>query len=69
MYMTPHATRKYLIFQLVSVSEQTGLESYFACADPESFVRGDPIFSTFFLADDGSEDPNTTNSGPSTACQ
>ena len=32
------------------------------CADPESFVRVGP---TFFLVDEGREDPNTTISGPS----
>ena len=30
-----------------------------ACADQESFVRGDPTLLTFFLADEGKEDPNT----------
>ena len=34
-----------------------------ACADPESFSRGDPTLTTFFLVDDGREDPNTTLSG------
>ena len=34
------------------------------CADPESFVREAP---TFFLIDEGREDPNTTKSGPSSA--
>ena len=38
------------------------------CADPESFVRGGPTL-TFFLVDEGREDPNTTLSGPSSACQ
>ena len=37
------------------------------CADPESFVRGGPIF--FFLVDEGREDPNTTISVLSLARQ
>ena len=36
----------------------------FACADPESFVRGGPTLTRFFF-DDG----NTTISGPSMALQ
>ena len=39
-----------------------------SCVDPESFVRGGPILTTFFvlffLVDEGREDPNTTKSGP-----
>ena len=35
-----------------------------ACADPEC-----PTLTTFFLVDDGREDPNTTISGPSLASQ
>ena len=31
-----------------------------ACADPESFARGGPPFTTFF--DERREDPNTTKS-------
>ena len=46
-------------------------------ADTESFVRGGPITSTFFsgfflsfiVDGKGGEDPNTTNSGPSSAQQ
>ena len=33
------------------------------CADPESFVRGGPIFF-FFLVNEQREDPNTTINGP-----
>ena len=44
-----------------------------ACADPESFLgvffRRGPILTTFFLVDEGREDPNTTISGPSSARQ
>ena len=40
---------------------------------PESFVcpggGGCPTLTTFFLVDDGIEDPNTTISGPSLARQ
>ena len=43
------------------------------CADPESFVRGDPISTMFFFVvlsvDKGREDPNTTISGPSSVRQ
>ena len=39
------------------------------CADAESFGRGDPIFPTFLLVDEGREDPSTTKRGPSTARQ
>ena len=35
----------------------------------QSFVRGGPILTTFFLVDGGREDPNTTISGPSSARQ
>ena len=45
----------------------------FPCADPESFVRGGPtltgFFLFFFLVDEGREDPNTTISEPSSSCQ
>ena len=42
------------------------------CANPESFVRGAPTLPTFvfcFLDNDGSEDPNNTKIGPSSARQ
>ena len=43
------------------------------CVDPESFVGGGGPTVTFlvlfFLVDEGREDPNTTISGPSSACQ
>ena len=38
-----------------------------AGTDPESFVRGGPtlkVFFSFFLADEGREDPSTTICGP-----
>ena len=38
-----------------------------ACMDPESFVRGGPTLTLFFLVDKGKEDLNTTKSGPSSA--
>ena len=38
-----------------------------ACADPESFVRGGPTLTTFFLVDEEREDPNAIISGPSSA--
>ena len=44
----------------------------YACADPESFVRGVQLqlFIYFFFFDErGGEDSNTSISGPSTACQ
>ena len=37
-----------------------------SCADPESFVRGGPTSKTCFHF---FEDPNTTISGPSSACR
>ena len=41
-----------------------------ACADPESFFKGAPTLSTFFLlVDEGKGDPNTNVSGPSSARQ
>ena len=41
-----------------------------SCADPESFVRGDPTLTTFFFkVDEGREDPSPTLSGPSSAHQ
>ena len=41
-----------------------------SCADPESFVRGGPTLTGFFLVDEGGgEDPSTTISGPSSARQ
>ena len=40
----------------------------FSCADPEIFVRGGPISTTFFfLLEEGRKDQNTTISGPSYA--
>ena len=41
------------------------------CADSESFVRGGPTLTTFFifLVDEGREDPSTTLIGPSSARQ
>ena len=40
------------------------------CADPESFVKGDPTLTTFvFKVDRGREDPSPTLSGPSSARQ
>ena len=42
---------------------------HFTCADPESFVRGGPIFDNVFLVDNEREDPNSTISGPSLARQ
>ena len=38
-----------------------------ACADPESFVRGGPTLTLFFLVDEERKDPNTTISGQSSA--
>ena len=38
-------------------------------ADPESFVRGGPTLTGFFLVDEGREDPSTTISWPSLARQ
>ena len=35
---------------------------------PESFARGGPTLKTF-LVEEGTEDPNTTKSGPLSACQ
>ena len=44
-----------------------------SCTDPESFVREGPTLTSFFLfvflVDEGREDPNTSISGPSSACQ
>ena len=41
-----------------------------SCADPESFARGDPTLTSFFLFFyEGEEDPNCTKSGPSLALQ
>ena len=40
-----------------------------SCADPESFDRGGPLLTMFFLAVEGGEDPNTTISGPSSVRQ
>ena len=39
------------------------------CADPESFVRGGPILTTFVLVHKWKNDPNITISGPSSARQ
>ena len=45
----------------------------YACADPESFVRGGPTltfyFCFLFFSDEERNDSNTTISGPSTARQ
>ena len=37
--------------------------------DSESFVTGGPTWMIFFLVDEGREDPSTTISRPSLACQ
>ena len=43
---------------------------YNTCVDPDCFTRGGPILTTLFIfLDDRREDPNTTISGPSSACQ
>ena len=42
------------------------------CADPESFIRGGPTLTFFFvfvLGDEGREDPNTTEGESSSARQ
>ena len=39
------------------------------CANPESFVRGGPNLITYFLVDEGIEDPNITINGSSSARQ
>ena len=36
-----------------------------SCADPESFDRGGPLLTIFFLVVKGREDQNTTISAPS----
>ena len=41
------------------------LTHLFLCAGPESFVRVGPTLTTFFLVDEGREDPSTTKGGPS----
>ena len=38
-----------------------------SCTDPESNARGGPTLTTFFLVDEGRDDPNTTISGPTSA--
>ena len=40
-----------------------------SCVDPERFVGGGPTLTTFFLVDEGRDDPNTTTSKPSSARQ
>ena len=40
-----------------------------SCADLESFVRGGPNLITFFLVNEGMEDPNIALNGPSSAHQ
>ena len=40
-----------------------------ASADPKCFVRGGPFLTMNFLVYEGREDPNTTNSRSSSACQ
>ena len=54
------------------ISLYTGLlnSQSLTCADPERFVRGGPNLTFSFkynLVDEGSGDPNTTLSGPSSA--
>ena len=49
-------------------------KSCLLCADSESFVRGVQLIIiqrifVLFLVDEGREDPLTTKSGPSLACQ
>ena len=39
--------------------------SFKACAEPDSFIRGGPTLTTFFLpVDEGRDDPITTKCGP-----
>ena len=45
---------------------------YLSCADPESFARGGPTLTGFFVFlffNEGNEDPNNTKCGPSLARQ
>ena len=56
----------------VTTGQSLLYEAYFTWADPEVFVREVSNFDVFvvvFLVDEGWEDPNTTISGPSSACQ
>ena len=39
------------------------------CAGPESFVRGGPTLTTFFLVDEGRENPHSNISGLSSVHQ
>ena len=57
------------LYQYSCGKKQKSYNSGQPCADPESFVRGGPTLSLFFLVDEGKEDPNTTISGPSSAQQ
>ena len=40
-----------------------------SCADLENFLRGGPNLITYFLVEEGIEDPNITINGPSSASQ
>ena len=48
--------------RLSHIEHSTGWIAQMACADPESFVRGGPTLTLFFLFfyDEGREDQNTT---------
>ena len=55
-----------MTFELAPNWSQIGC---FPWADPENFNRGGPILATFWLVDEGREDPNSTIIWPSSANQ
>ena len=64
---------------LIYLSMDQGIDQVLACANPENFVRGEgggfnsdnifSVFCCFVFVDEGRGDPNSTNSGPSSALQ
>ena len=66
---TIHIGLPILYFQRSQVDVLLSLKVVLILADPESFVRGGPNLITFFLVDEGIEDPNITLNGPSSARQ
>ena len=66
--MVKRQNERFCQFNKFNKINSTGAQ-LFACADPESFVRGGPTQTFFFLVDEGREDQNTPKSGPSSARQ
>ena len=65
----PSSARQRNSFSVLLISLQISLFCALTCADPDSFAKGGPTLTMFFLVDEWRKDPSTTLSGPSSARQ